>query len=138
VSKGNFLFDINTYIKADATLLSLSEKSAIEIFPMVGYAESVPPIILYWYYPGIVSKELPWFNKDMIKYTVLDNDAERLIKMGNRLQDLLSSSDSVKIPSTTSSGKWGALLRGSTHPPAAQRDGFMRYELLFEMAWVTN
>lgn len=134
----NFIYDINTYLKADTTLIALSGKSSLSIYPMIGYENDQPPIILYWYYPGIYSKEMPWFNKDVIKYQVLDSNADRMFAMGRRIQDLLSNSYASKIPSTTSSGKWGALLKGSTHEPFAQRDGFMKYELVFEIAWIQN
>jgi hypothetical protein len=136
--KPNFLYDINSYLKNDTALVSLSGKASLDIYPMVGYADDQPPILLYFYYPGIYSPELPWFNKDMIKYEILDNDADRLIRMGSRIQELLSTNYAFKISSASASGKWGALLRGSTHSPIAQRDGFMRFELLFEIAWLPN
>jgi hypothetical protein len=132
-----YIYDINTYLKTDSRLLSISGKSALNIMPAVGYEEDTAPVILWWYSPNIRNPELPWWRTDKINYYILDQDADRCIAMGERIISLLNLSDGIRtaVASPSYHGKWVYLCSGSFDGPA-EKEGWYRYRLEFDVSYL--
>lgn len=94
------VYDVNTFLKADATLTSLAGKS-MNFFPVIGYGSEAAPFVVYYYEPGTPSIESYWTRRDAVRYSIYDSDVSRLFSLTERFIALLGSSDQVQgtIPS---------------------------------------
>jgi len=128
-----FVYDVNTYLKADSELQSLMGSNDFNIFPAVAPDETKAPMILWTLRSNIRSPELPYFRIDEFCYHVYDTDADRCLQIGERIISILSISDKInKIPSYRS-GKWCYLRKGNFSGPS-EREGWYMYILDFEAA----
>jgi hypothetical protein len=133
----NFMYDINTYVKLDSTLVALSGKTSLQIRPAVGYENEEAPVILWWYTPAIRNPEMPFWRIDRLHYYLLDTDAERCIAMGERIISLLNLSDKARraVASPSYHGKWIFLAQGNFDGPA-EREGWYRFRIDFEVSYM--
>lgn len=134
-----YIYDINTYLKNDTTLLTLSEKTTIDIEPAAGYEDSEPPVILWWYFPGLVTTDIPGWRKDRLRYQVLDNDAVRCIAVGERMVALLNKAEHIRtaVASSDFTGKYSFLASGELQGPVL-REGWFRFKIDFVVSYVPN
>lgn len=138
-----FIFDINTYVKADSTVTALAGR-AIPIRPLVGVEDDVDPFILYWWLPSIVSIDEYFINQDTFRYHILDKDAERGMRIQQAVRERLNLANNIqgKIPSTTGRVLWLAELRSGTGAFSAglgspkEREGFYTLQLNFQVGYV--
>jgi hypothetical protein len=134
-----YIYDINNIIKTDTTLKTLAGDvtTNVVMYPTVGYEDTEPPFILYWFFPGIMEKELYFVRVDQIQYTIYDTDSDRCYNMGQRVIDIMNKGDSIAgtIPSSIGRALWSFLIRARQDSPI-QREGFYAYELLFEVGYV--
>lgn len=96
------VYDVNTFLKADATLTSTAGK-VMNFFPVIGYGSETAPFVVYYYEPGTPSIESYWIRRDAVRYSVYDSDVSRLFNISERFIQLLGKSDQVQgtIPSTS-------------------------------------
>lgn len=96
------VYDVNTFLKADATLTSTAGK-VMNFFPVIGYGSETAPFVVYYYEPGTPSIESFWIRRDAVRYSVYDSDVSRLFNISERFIELLGKSDQVQgtIPSTS-------------------------------------
>ncbi len=130
-----YIYDINTYLKNDSTLISLSEKDSIEIEPAVGYEDSTPPVIVWWYFPGMKDIDLQNWREDQVRYTVMDDDAVRCIAVGERIISLLNKTSEIRrLVSSSNTGRYSYLTKGELMGPVI-RDGWFRYRIDFTVSY---
>lgn len=132
------IYDINAYLSADATMLSLTGKSPLVISPMIGYAEDTSPIVLYDYLPRIEDNDLYFINCDRITYMILDVNIDRAFSIRNQIIALLNHSD--KIQSQAISSASARLLRmnltGSYDAPPNEAEGYYKISSYFDVMWI--
>ena len=94
------VYDINTFLKADATLTSIAGK-VMNFFPVLGYGTETPPFVIYYYNPSIPSVESYWNRYDAIRYSVYDSNVDRLFQISERMIYLLGRGDQIQgtVPS---------------------------------------
>ena len=63
------VYDINTALKADATLTSIAGK-VMNFFPVVATNGETAPYVVYYYQPLAPSIEAYWMRKDGVRYFV--------------------------------------------------------------------
>lgn len=134
----NFIYELNSYVKNDVALLAAAGLSSIEIRPMVGYEDDVSPTILYWWYPGIKSAELYFFHEDHVKYTIIDENFDRALNIGNRILQMLNNADNIQNAATGFTHfipKYSILARAETSAPT-QREGFYYFSIMVQVGYV--
>lgn len=134
----NFIIELNNYIENDTTLIALTGKPSIVLRPMVGYETDTSPVILYWWYPGIKSVEAYYINEDSVKYTVLDEDFDRCLSIGNRIITLLNKADNIQNAGTGFTNfipKCTFLTRAETLVPT-EREGFYSFTISITAIYV--
>ena len=96
------VYDVNTFLKADATLTSVAGK-VMNFFPVIGYGSETAPFVVYYYEPGTPSIESYWLRRDVVRYAIYDSNVARLFSIAERFITLLGSSDKVQgtIPSAS-------------------------------------
>jgi hypothetical protein len=138
-----FIFDINTYVKAD-TLTTTLAGGPITIRPLVGIETDAAPFILYWWLPSIVSTDSYFINHDIFRYHILDTDAERGMRIQQAVRERLNKANTIQgsIASATGRILWISELRSGTGAFNAglgapkEREGFYTFQLNFEMGYV--
>jgi hypothetical protein len=138
-----YIFDINTYLKSDATMQALVG-GVPKIYPLVGYEESESPFFLYWQMPGNVSRELFFVRCDYIRYHILDRDAARGMRISEQMLNVLNKGDEIQglISSSSARVLWMVELRSGTGAFNAglgapkEREGFYEFQLIFEVGYV--
>jgi hypothetical protein len=134
------IYSVNDFLQNDATILSLSEKEEITIFPMVGYDEEVAPIIIYDYLPDIKDEHMFYIHHDRVIYSVLDVDAERGFAVRNEIISKLNQSDEIQleaIDDTYGRMLYMNLVRSTDRQPT-QPEGYYQFISIFEMCWIPN
>lgn len=134
------IYDINAYLQADATLLSLSEKESIIINPFIGYADEEAPIFLYQYSQDIKSEDMYYLHHDTVWYTILDTDVARAFSLRDRIIALLNHSDHIQeknIDDTYGRLLYMNLFRSTESRPTTV-EGYYQLSSLFEFCWVPN
>jgi hypothetical protein len=133
------IYDINTYIAMDGRLKQLSGKSELFIEPAVGYELEDGPVITWWYYPGIKSRELFFWRMDRLRYCIFDTDAARVIAMGERLIQLLNLGDDSRtsIYSANYHTKWSFLATGRFDGPT-KKEGWYKFDIEADVSWTPN
>lgn len=132
------VLDINQYLKTDSTLVALSGKGSLDIYPAVAYEDDAAPVILWWASFGTASHGMEYFRVDNIRYRIYDTDSYRCLRMGERIVRLLNLADysQKNIPSPSYMIKWSFLVRGEFDGPEFQREGWYSYTIDFEVSWL--
>lgn len=129
------VYDVNTFLKNDATLTSIAGK-VMNFFPVIGYGTEQPPFVVYYYYPSVMSVEAYWNRHDNIRYSIYDSNADRLFKIANRIIFLLSRGDSVQqdggIESQYHRFKASTFLGSSLIEPM-EKEGWYQMDLDFRV-----
>jgi hypothetical protein len=132
-----YLYDLNSYIKTDSTLITLSNKDTVTIEPAVGGQETEAPVILWWYIPGRHDKWIDGWRDDIVRYMVLDDDAERCIAVGERIIALLNRGPDIRtaVSSFGYTGLNSLLVKGEFMGPSI-RDGWFQFKIEAEVSWL--
>jgi hypothetical protein len=132
------VYDINSFLKADSSLSSISGKS-LGFFPIVAPDSELGPFVIYYINHNIPSVEAWWNRYDAVNYVIYDTDIDRMLRIGERMIDLLSKGDEI----STSSGKEGTDTRifstyfnGSSVSESIERDGWFNMNLEFILYYV--
>lgn len=128
-----FIYDINQYLQADSQMQTLMENNNFIITPGVAYDETAAPFIMWTYYVDIKSPELPWWRIDKICYDIFDDDADRCLRIGERIISLLSITDKIQNIPSYHLGLWCFLEKGNFIGPQ-EREGWYSYRLDFEVS----
>lgn len=132
------IYDINSYLESDSTLLSLSGKASITINPFIGYEDEEAPIFLYQYSQDIKSEDMYYLNHDTVWYTVLDTDVARAFSLRDRIIALLNHSDHIQEKNIDDN--YGRLLYMNLYRSTERRpntvEGYYQLSSLFEFCWV--
>lgn len=139
-----YIYDLNTYTKATTAVTSLNDGNAIDIFPLSGYEDSESPFLLYWWMPGILTKEGYFIRSDFVRYHIMDTDADRGFKIQEALIERLNKGDNIQglIASTEYRTLSIFLLRSGTGAFNAglgsprEREGFYEFQLNFQIEYV--
>lgn len=132
------VYDVNTYLKNDATLQTIAGKT-MNFFPVVATDGEPAPFVVYFYNPMVSNVETYWERYDYIKYSIFDTDVDRLFKISERFIDLLSIGDQV----AQAGGIQGTRVRilsaqqtGSNLVPPLEINGWYRMNLDFRICAV--
>lgn len=127
------VYDINSFIKSDATISNIAGKT-IDIFPTIGYGNAVPPFIVYYYSPAIPDVEAFWFRSDAVLYSIYDTNAVRAIDLSERIIEMLGKGDQISQPGGKAGTDFRILsteLTDTSIEAPAERDGWYRVDLEF-------
>jgi hypothetical protein len=138
-------YDVNTFLKADATLQSIAGKtvgSPMDIYPLIGYGDGDPdypvPFLVYQWEPFNEGVEQYWNRSDVLQYSIYDSDADRCFKISNRLMKLLAEGDSVSksggITSTANRILSSRLISSFSEEPV-EKEGWYTVVLSFELMY---
>ena len=139
-------YDVNTYLKADATVQTLAGKtvqSPMDIFPLIGYgtdgvSEYDVPFMVYTWEPLNFGVEQHFNRADILRYSVYDSDADRCFKIANRLIKLLGEGDSVSksggVTSTYNRILSSRLMDSFSEEPV-EKEGWYTVVLSFEVMY---
>lgn len=129
------IYDVNTFLKNDATLQSIAGKT-MNLFPVIGYGTELPPFVVYYYNPSIPSVEAYWNRQDMVCYSIYDSDVDRLFKLAERIIYLLGQGDTVQksggIASSNHRFKSSVFLGSSVIEPL-EKEGWYQMDLNFRI-----
>jgi hypothetical protein len=132
------VYDVNTYLKNDATLQTIAGKT-MNFFPVVATDGEPAPFVVYFYNPMVSNVETYWQRYDYIKYSIFDTDVDRLFRISERFIDLLSIGDQV----AQAGGIEGTRVRvlsaqqtGSSLVPPLEINGWYRMNLDFRICSV--
>lgn len=127
---GLLVYDINNYTKENLP----PPFTGIDIYPMVGYSDSEPPFILYFWQPSKRNIERYYIRRDYIVYNIYDTDAERLFTLTDELEKLFNLGDNIqgRVSSSTNRVLWSDW-RGAMSTAPTYREGF--YKMAFEI-WI--
>lgn len=127
---GLVVYDINNYLKDSLT----GDFANIDIHPLVGYSETSPPFMLYHWLPSKRNIERFYIRRDFIIYNMYDNDADRLFRLSEEMEQLLNLADGIqgKVESNSNRVLWSEW-RGGTPSAPSVREGF--YKMSFEV-WI--
>lgn len=127
------VYDINTFLKADATLTSIAGK-VMNFFPVLGYGTETPPFVIYYYNPSIPSVESYWNRYDAIRYSVYDSDVDRLFQISERMIYLLGRGDQIQgtVPSSNVRVVSSQLVGTGLSEPL-EKEGWYQMDLDFSV-----
>jgi hypothetical protein len=127
------VYDINTFLKADATLTSIAGK-VMNFFPVLGYGTETPPFVIYYYNPAIPSVESYWNRYDAIRYSVYDSDVDRLFQISERMIYLLGRGDQIQgtVPSSNVRVVSSQLVGTGLSEPL-EKEGWYQMDLDFSV-----
>ena len=129
------IYDVNTFLKNDATLQNIAGKT-MNLFPVIGYGTELPPFIVYYYNPSIPSVEAYWNRQDIVCYSIYDSDVDRLFKLAERIIYLLGQGDTVqKSGGVTSSNHRfkSSVFLGSSVIEPLEKEGWYQMDLNFRI-----
>jgi hypothetical protein len=129
------IYDVNTFLKNDATLQSIAGKT-MNLFPVIGYGTELPPFIVYYYNPSIPSVEAYWNRQDMVCYSLYDSDVDRLFKLAERIIYLLGHGDSVQQSGGITSSNYrfkSSVFLGSSIIEPLEKEGWYQMDLNFRI-----
>lgn len=129
------IYDLNSFLKSDSEIQTLAGKT-LQFFPIISPGDEPAPFVVYYVNHNIPSVEAWWNRYDSISYVIYDVDIDRMLKIGERVIDLLSKGDEI----ASSSGKEGTDTRifstyfnGSSVAEAIERDGWFSMILEFTL-----
>jgi hypothetical protein len=129
------IYDVNNFLKDDATLQSIAGKT-MNFFPVIGYGTEAPPFVVYYFYPSIPSVEAFWNRYDNVRYSIYDSDADRLFKIAERFIYLLGRGDTVSqsggIESENHRFK-SSIFVGSSILEPLEKEGWYQMDLDFRI-----
>lgn len=132
------VYDLNSFLKADSSLQTIAGK-VLQFFPIIAPENESGPFVVYYVNHNIPSVEAWWNRYDAIIYIVYDTNVDRMLRIGEKIIDLLSKGDEI----STSSGKEGTDTRifstyfnGSSISDAIERDGWFNMNLEFVLYYV--
>jgi len=138
-------YDVNTFLKADATLQTIAGKtvgSPMDMYPLIGYGTDDPdypvPFIVYAWEPFSMGVEQYWNRADAIRYTIYDSDADRCFKVANRIIKLLGEGDSVSQSGGVTSSDDRILssrFMNSFAEEPVEKEGWYTVVLSFELLY---
>jgi len=127
------VYDINSFIKNDATITSLVG-GVIDIFPTIGYGDASAPFMVYYYTPIIPSVEAFWMRSDAVLYSIYDINIERMMNISERIIDMLSKGDQISQSggvAGTDSRILSTVLTDTSLESPSERDGWYKLDLEF-------
>ena len=134
------VYDVNSYLKNDATLTSIAGKQ-MNFFPVIGYGTETAPFVIYYYNPGIPSVESYWNRYDTVRYSIYDSDVDRLFQISERMIALLGAGDksgqSGGVPLGNVRVLSSQLLSSSLMEPL-EKEGWYQMDLDFNIYSVSN
>jgi hypothetical protein len=127
------VYDINQYLKDDATLANIAGKT-MSFFPAHGYGNEAAPFVVYFYYPFIPSVEAYWNRYDAVKYSIYDSDVDRLFQIGERIIELLGIADQIQgnVPSSNVR-VLSTYLASSNFIEPLEKEGWYQMDLDFSI-----
>ena len=127
------VYDINTFLKADATLTSIAGK-VMNFFPVLGYGTETPPFVIYYYNPAIPSVESYWNRYDAIRYSIYDSNVDRLFQISERMIYLLGRADQIQgtVPSANVRVVSSQLVGSGLSEPL-EKEGWYQMDLDFSV-----
>lgn len=134
------VYDINSFLAADSSLQTIAGKT-MPFFPIVGDGSETAPFVVYFVSQNTPSVEAWWNRYDSVSYILYDTNIDRLLRIGERMIELLSKGDYI----SGSSGKEGTDTRlfstsfdGSVVGEAIERDGWFTMDLEFTVYYVAK
>jgi hypothetical protein len=134
------VYDVNNFLKADSTLQSIAGKT-MSFFPIIGSGSETAPFVVYFISHQIPNVESWWNRFDIVSYTVYDTNIDRLLRIGERVIELLSKGDAI----SDSGGKEGTdvhlfstYFEGSSVGEAIERDGWFTMNLDFRIYYAAK
>lgn len=127
------VYDINAYLKNDATLTGIAGKE-MNFFPAHGYGNEPAPFVVYFYYPFIPSVEAFWNRYDSIRYAIYDSDVDRLFQIGEQFITLLGKADQIQglVPSSNVR-VLSSYLASSNFTEPLEKEGWYQMDLDFSV-----
>lgn len=129
------IYDVNTFLKNDATLQTIAGKT-MNFFPVIGYGSEPAPFVVYYYSPAIPSVESYWNRQDVVRYSIYDSDADRLFKIADRMIYLLGRGDTVSAPNGIESANHrfkASTFIGSSILEPLEKEGWYQMDLDFRI-----
>lgn len=129
------VYDVNTFLKEDATLQSLAGKT-MNFFPVIGYGTEPPPFVVYYYNPSVPSVESYWNRFDNVTYSIYDSDVDRMFKIADRIIYLLGRGDTVAKTGGIESDNHrfkSAIFIGSNVLEPLEKEGWYQMDLSFRI-----
>jgi|LakMenE01Jun11ns_1017448.scaffolds.fasta_scaffold9959632_23 hypothetical protein len=134
------VYDLNAFLKADATITSIAGKT-LNFFPVVATDSEPAPFVVYFYNPMIPDVEAYWMRYDAVKYSIFDTNADRLFRLSERFVEILGHGDQIQ----TSGGVNGTDTRifscyqtGSNLIAPLEINGWYRMNLDFKLCYVSE
>ena len=134
------VYDVNNFLKADATVVSIAGKQ-MSFFPVVATDNEAAPFVVYFYNPVIPDVERYWHRCDFIKYSILDTNVDRLFQLSERFIEVLGRGDQI----AQSGGIGGTDVRilcthqlGSNLVAPLEVNGWYRMNLDFKICFVAR
>lgn len=130
------IFDVNTYLKNDATIQTHMGATP-NIKPLVGYQQEAPPFIVYQWRPGNYNVERYFIRVDIIRYTIFDDEYDRGSAIAERMERLLNIGDNAHTAIASSNYRIMAsdLNNGDTGAPL-EREGWYSFRLDYKIEYV--
>lgn len=134
------VYDLNSYLKNDATIVSIAGKT-MNFFPVVATDNEPAPFVVYFFNPIAPNVEEFWHRYDIIKYSIFDTDVDRLFKLSERFIELLSIGDGI----AQTGGVAGTDVRilscyqtGANLVSPLEINGWYRMNLDFKLCYVSR
>jgi len=134
------VYDINSFLAADSTLQTIAGKT-MPFFPIVGDGSETAPFVVYFVSQNTPSVEAWWNRFDSVAYVVYDTNIDRLLRIGERVIELLSKGDYISGPSGkdgTDTRLFSTSFDGSSVGEAIERDGWFTMNLEFTIYYVAR
>ena len=95
-------------------------------------SNETPPFVIYYYNPAIPSVEAYWNRYDGVRYSIYDNDVNRLLNLSERFIEILGEGDQIQgsVPSSNVRVLSTALVNSSLTEPI-EKDGWYEMSLDF-------
>ena len=137
---GISVYDVNTRVKNDATVISIAGKT-MNFFPVVATGNESAPFVTYLYQPRVPDVEQYWLRCDYIRYSIFDTDAARLFALSERFIAILSIGDLVAQTNgivNTEVRNLSSYMVGSSLAAPIEKEGWYRMNLDFKIKNVDN
>lgn len=129
------IYDVNAFLKEDATLQTLAGKT-MNFFPVIGYGTEPPPFVVYYFNPSIPSVESYWNRFDNVTYSIYDSDVDRMFKIADRIIYLLGRGDTVAKSGGVESENHrfkSSMFVGSNVLEPLEKEGWYQMDLSFRI-----
>jgi hypothetical protein len=129
------VYDVNTHLKADATLTSIAGKT-MNFMPVVATDSETAPFVVYFYSPSIPNPDAYWIRKDNIRYSIFDTDVDRLFNIAERILAILGTTGSIAKSGGvvgTNSRIISSYQTGSSLAAPLELNGWYRMNLDFKI-----